>query len=240
MSEKKKLGIIGGMGPKATVYMFDKIVEMTAAKSDRDHIEIFIHNNTMIPDRTMAILHKGKSPVPELVRSAKILQEMGADLLIIPCMTSHHFLNEIQSSVGIPIINAIAETAHYISENYSEVESVGILATSGTIKSGLFQRSLEYQDIVPLVLPDEDQDNFIMSTIYGEKGIKAGFITPQITGQLKAACNRLIENGAGLIIAGCTEIPLALTQKDIPVPLIDVMWVLSTVAIQKCIETGAK
>jgi len=235
LSGKKKLGIIGGMGPQATVYMFNKIVQMTGAKSDKDHIEIFIHNNTLIPDRTRAIVHNDNSPVPELIRSAKILQKMGADVLIIPCMTSHYFLKEIQKAIETPIINAIDKTVTYISNTHDRIGSAGILATSGTIQSRLFQRSLLDNDIQPIILSDDAQDNLVMSSIYGKRGIKAGFITPQTKDQLLRACDLLIKKGASLIIAGCTEIPLAMSQKDIHVPFIDVIEILSSVAIRKCL-----
>ena len=223
------------MGPDATVYMFNKIVKMVNARNDQDHIEIFIHNNTNVPDRTKAILYGGPSPLDELIRSARILEQMGADILIVPCMTSHYFLKDMQKAIEIPIINAIEETVTFISNNYNKIRSAGILASSGTIKSNLFQRRLSDNDIIPMVPSDDAQDNLVMASIYGEKGIKAGFVTWQTRDQLIKACDLLIKKGAGLIIAGCTEIPLAISQKDIHVPYIDVMEILSRVAIRKCL-----
>ncbi len=106
----KKLGIIGGMGPEATVSMYTLVVRMTSAGNDQGHLEIFIHNNNRIPDRTKAIMGVGVSPVKELLRSAHYLEQSGADVIIIPCITSHFFLKDIQQHLTIPILNAVEET----------------------------------------------------------------------------------------------------------------------------------
>lgn len=108
---KKTIGILGGMGPLATSDLFKKIIDVTDVDKDQDYPRVLIDNNTNIPDRTMAILHGGESPVPEMVRSTTVLSEMGADVLIIPCNTAHYFYNVIADSVTIPVLNMIKETA---------------------------------------------------------------------------------------------------------------------------------
>ena len=127
----KTVGIIGGMGPLATVDLFGKIVNLTDAKCDNDHIHILIDNNTYIPDRTSYILGDGENPIDELVKSAKRLKNMGADFLIMPCNTAHYFYNDIINNVSIPFINMIEETANYI--NNKNIKKVGLLSTTGTI-----------------------------------------------------------------------------------------------------------
>ena len=236
MSNRKKLGIIGGMGPDATVCMFQKIVKMTSACKDQEHIEIFIHNNTNIPDRTRSILYGGKSAINELLRSALILEKMGADVLIVSCMTAHYYMVDIQEAVDIPVINAIEQTVVAITQGYPEARNIGILATTGTVKASLFQKSLDKYRLAPIVLPDDFQENLIMSAIYGEKGIKAGFLSDDVRMKLRKGANYLIEHGAELIIAGCTEIPLALVQDDLHVPLLDPMDILAETAIQWCLK----
>ncbi|MFR5602049.1 MAG: aspartate/glutamate racemase family protein, partial [Lachnospiraceae bacterium] len=99
------IGIIGGMGPLATCDLFDKMTRMTAATTDQEHVHIIIDSNTCIPDRTQAILHGGPSPVPEIKKSAKRLENMGASLLIMPCNTAHYFYDEICQDLSLPLLH---------------------------------------------------------------------------------------------------------------------------------------
>ena len=231
---RKKLGIIGGMGPQATIYMFNKIVSMTPAETDQEHIEILIHNNTKIPDRTQAILNNGKSPLEQLIRSGRILEQMGADVLIVPCMTSHYYFDDLKKQMTIPIINAIEQTANHVGNNYPTIKNIGILATSGTLKSNLFQNYLLQQNLNPIVPSDNVQKNFVMEAIYGSEGIKAGFINQHTKNKLLEAAKTMIHDGAEVLIAGCTEIPLVIQDKDFDIPIVDTMEVLSRAAIAYC------
>ncbi|GAH53208.1 unnamed protein product, partial [marine sediment metagenome] len=108
---EKIIGILGGMGPEATVDLFHKIIKFTPAKKDQDHFRIIIDNNPKIPDRTAAILGKGEDPLPALQETARNLEKAGVDFIIIPCNTAHYFLPQIQKSVNIPVLNMIEETA---------------------------------------------------------------------------------------------------------------------------------
>lgn len=235
MTSKKILGIIGGMGPEATVYMFNRVVATSQVERDQDHIEIFIHNNTCVPDRTDSILHGGPSPLKELVRSARILQGIGANLLIMPCMTSHYYFDEVQRSVSIPIINAIEQTVLSASIEWPKIKRVGLLATTGTIRSGLFQNALKDKGIISLIPAKEFQCDLVMSAIYGPNGVKAGCKTSSPRNKLKDASAHLIDQGAEVIIGGCTEIPLVLRQEDVQVPFLDPMEVLAKVAVVECL-----
>ena len=230
----KKLGILGGMGPEATAYFFYKIVSMTNAQSDENHIEIFIHNNTKIPDRTASILSKRRSPLEELLRSARILEEAGADLIVMPCMTAHHYIQLLQEKIDTPILNAIELCGNYIAEKEPPIRNVGILATTGTIKSALFQDTLLRYGISSIVPQDALQQGLVMESIYGLRGIKAGYKDEEVKKKLIEAGQNLIERGADVIIAGCTEIPLVIGNEEVSVPFIDPMEILAQVAIQKC------
>ena len=105
---QKSIGIIGGMGSLATCDLFKKIIDMTDAKSDQEHIHICIDCNTNIPDRTKAILGGGENPIPEMVRSGIRLQSMGADVLVMPCNTAHYFYDKITPFFDIPLLNRVA------------------------------------------------------------------------------------------------------------------------------------
>ena len=107
---EKIIGILGGMGPEATIDLFTKIVKSTKAKKDQDHLRILIDNNPKIPDRTLAIQKKGPSPLPRLIQSAKTLEKAGADFIIIPCVTAHYYVDRLQKRVNIPILHIAEET----------------------------------------------------------------------------------------------------------------------------------
>ena len=108
------IGIIGGMGPLATCDLMNKIIRFTDAQKDQDHIRICVDSNTNIPDRTTAILHHGKTPVPELVKSALRLEAMGAQLLIMSCNTAHYFYNDVIPYLDVPFMSMIEETVKYL------------------------------------------------------------------------------------------------------------------------------
>lgn len=220
------IGILGGMGPEATSYLYDKIIKSTPAKKDQDHVPIVIFNNPQIPDRTEAILHNGETPVNEIVKTAHKLEEAGADFIVMPCNTSHYFIKEISSSVRIPIVDMIFETFKFIREKYPDVKKIGLLATNGTVQSRIYHKIFEKSEIEVLDLAEFEQEVFVMDSIYGDKGIKAGR-KKDASSRLLTAVNSLKNNGAELIIMGCTEIPLVLKQKLTDAVLIDPMKIIA-------------
>lgn len=207
---KKAIGIVGGMGPKATLDMFEKLLDHTDAHSDAEHIRVYIDCHTGIPDRTRAILEGGESPVPYIVESAKKLADCGADFLLIPCNTSHYFYDEIADLSPIPVMHMIRETVKSVKQ--TDVTCVGLLATDGTLRSGVYQRELESQGIAVLCPSDEGQRE-VMRLIYD--GVKAGAETFDVSKILEELA-RLREAGAQRIILGCTELPLGFTAYGIP------------------------
>ncbi len=228
--KEKVIGILGGMGPEASCEIFRRIIKNTQAKTDADHIRVIMDSNTKIPDRTRAILNGGISPVDEMIKTAKNLQNAGADFIIIPCMTAHFFIDIVQKVIDIPIINALSETNKYINEGYPTLTEIGLLATSGTIATGLFQNFLINKKVIT---PEEKiQENLVMNTIYGVNGIKAGNTSPEIIETLAGVVDELKEKGAKGIISGCTEISLVMNPKLIDIPLIDPLTVLARRAIE--------
>lgn len=221
MNEDKVIGIIGGMGPEATASLFTKIIKNTKAEKDQDHYRVVIDSNPKIPDRTAAILGRGQSPVDAIVTAGKNLEKIGASFLILPCITSHYFIEEIQDHLCVPVINAIEELYKYIVSKNSSVSKIGLLATSGTIKSGLFNKYLLNMEVL---IPDEEaQENQVMEAIYGKNGIKSGNTGKGPSLLLQQTAEDLINRGADIIIAGCTEVGLALKQDQIAKALIDPM-----------------
>lgn len=226
----KVIGIIGGMGPEATANFYMKIIKATKAKKDQEHFHVIIDSNVKTPDRTAAILGTGESPVKVLVQTGKNLELLGVDVACIPCITSHYFIKDIQKELSYPILNALVEVRKYIIENYPEVTKIGVLATSGTIKTGLFEKYLTDFNVI---YPDEtSQTEKVMKSIYGEKGIKSGNMEGEPLKLLKEASNEMIDKGAELLISGCTEIGLVLKQSHVAKPLLDPMEVVANVVVK--------
>lgn len=202
--QMKTIGVIGGMGPLATVQLYERIVMKTYAKKDQDHIHVIIDSNTNIPDRTEAIFGMGESPINELIKSAKLLESYGADILIMPCNTAHYFINDIKKNINIQIINMIEEAVKFTYNKYSNKAIVGILATDGTIKTRIYEKY--YSDYgIKTVTPNKTQ-NKVTKFIYDI--IKGGRLE-EGTDLLFEAVNELKELGANTFLLGCTELSSA-------------------------------
>ncbi len=202
--KKKTIGIIGGMGPLATVDLFRKIVQNTKAACDGEHLHILIDNDTSIPDRTAAILGGGESPVPALVRSAALLQGAGAELLVMPCNAAHYYRTAVQKRVGIPLLDMIGLAAKVLL--LRGIKKAALLATRGTVLGGVYRRALEPSGIT-LITPDETGQQIITDLIYG--GVKAGRADYDAT-RAAAVMEDMLGRGAETLILGCTELPPAM------------------------------
>jgi aspartate racemase len=230
---EKIIGILGGMGPEATIDLYTKIVKGTKVKRDQDHLRILVDNNPKIPDRTLAIKKKGPSPLPQLIRSAKILEKAGADFIIIPCVTAHHYFKPLQERIRIPILHLIEISVQYLKTKWKRISKVGLLATTGTIQTGLFQKAFSHTGIEVVVPDPEIQEYWVMEAIYGKQGIKVMGPSENSKRLILKASERLVRLGAQAIIAGCTEVPLVLKEGDLLVPVIDPISILAKTAIEK-------
>lgn len=225
--EEKVIGILGGMGPEATADLFKRIIRATPAEKDQDHIRVIIDSNPKIPDRTAAIIGGGSSPLPEMTRTAKNLEKAGADLIIIPCNTAHHYYEELKRSVRIPILNMVELTAQTIKEIFPNVKRIGLIGTTGTVRAGIYNRALEKSGVEVIYPPEKLQDQ-VMEAIYGN--VKAGR-TLEGKEIIAKVATHLIEEGAEIIIYGCTEVSLVLKSEDLPVPVVDPLQILAETAV---------
>lgn len=222
---KKTIGILGGMGPEATVGLFRTIVAGTRAGNDQDHIPILINNNPLIPDRSAYINGEGPSPVPAMISGIKMLEEMGADFIIIPCNTAHYFFDDILPYVHIPVVNMIDESALWAKQKFSDLRLYGLLSTTGTYNTNLYQTWYEKNNL-QIVVPDPSFRDRTMKAIYGKYGLKTGEKDKPF-GVLIDTVDHLIRKGAEGIIAGCTEISLVIRDEHLPVPLINPLNILA-------------
>ena len=212
---KKTIGILGGMGPLATVDLFRKITVHTDAKSDQEHPRVVIDSNTDIADRTEALLHGGADPTPEMIKSAQHLERIGADVLIMPCNTAHCFYDAVAASVHIPMLHMIALTCDALRER--GVKRAGLLATDGTVQTGIYQRAFADSGIA-LLTPEGDDQAAVMDVIYD--GVKSGDLAYD-TAAFRRACEGLLSRGAETLILGCTELPLAFELYHLDYPAVD-------------------
>lgn len=227
---EKILGIIGGMGPEATVDFYSRIIKLTTVNKDQDHFRVIIDSNSKIPDRTSAILYNGPSPLSELINTAKNLEKLHVEVAGIPCITAHYYLDEIRKNTSIQILSATEVINDKIKKVYPHLKKVGILATSGTVKTKLFDQQLVDLDI--LYPSDESQEKKVMEAIYGDEGIKKIGVNKKSLNLLIAAGNELIDKGAEIIIAGCTEIGVILNEDHFNCPFMDPMDVLAEYMIK--------
>lgn len=242
MSEKI-IGIMGGMGPDSTVELYSRIISYCrrlGASRDQDHPEVIISSVPSTPDRTAAILGDGPDPEPELFRSAERLEAAGADFIAIACNTAHYYLTSIRNRISIPVLDPMELTARYISSHHKGLRRVGILATTGTVASKLFQKALGRYSLTPIV-PDTGLQERLMVAIYGSAGVKATGNTSPTSPVVKIIClvaRELINQQAEGLIAGCTEITLGLKHVKLPVSLFDSLEILAMVSAHIALDVA--
>lgn len=219
------------MGPAATVDLFSKIVALTPAESDQDHLRILIDNNPSIPDRTAAILGLGESPVPSLSESAQTLIRAGADFLVMPCVTAHYYYDQVAESLPIPMLNLVDEMIDEVKVRHPKVKRTGLMATTGTITGHVFDRKIERAGL-SLVIPEGDNQNRLMQAIYGPSGIKRGCLEGEPKDILHHVAAALIRSGAEILFAACTEISLVLKVGELPVRVVDGLEVLARRSVE--------
>ena len=225
-----KVGVLGGLGPKATAYFMDLVIDNTKASCDQDHIDMIVYNHASIPDRTSYILdNSNDNPVPYLIKDAKMLESLGCNYLVMPCNTSHFMYDEIKKSIKIPLINMPYEVSKLINEN-NEIKKVGILATKGTLKAKIYERYLEKE----VFYPSEETDNKVMDLIYEKvkKGVKVN------KREFYDILEEYFENNCDVLIMGCTELSVIVRDNDLYFDsrLIDSLKVL----VDKTIELSGK
>ena len=226
MNSFKTIGIIGGMGPMATYDLGMKILDNTVSTCDQDNVPLLIDCNTRIADRTKAILCGGADPVPELKKSAKRLEEAGADAIVISCNTAHYFYDSICEDIDIPVIHMPRETAKQLAEK--GVKKAGILATDGTCKAGIYGKALEEVGIEALY-PSEENQKAIMSLIYDH--VKAGLMDFSDV-DIEGIVSEMQKKGAEMLILGCTELPIVFDSiGGAAIPAIDPTVVLARAAV---------
>lgn len=228
MKHEKTLGVIGGLGPIATAHFLELVINMTDAKCDQEHLDMIIYNTPSTPDRTAYILENTQpDPLPRMLSVGQALAQQGVSRIAIPCMTAHYFFSQLEAGISVPLINSVAETVRHLKEN--GIQKVGIMATDGTIRSGIFHRELEKQGLCPIT-PGEQVQKDVMHLIFNN--VKSG--TPAEMDRFFAAADALRHQGAQAIILGCTELSLIKRDYRIGPGFLDAMEVLAQQAVLTC------
>lgn len=224
----KTLGIMGGMGPLATAYYMELVVRMTDAERDADHIPMIVYNRPAVPDRTEYILGRsGLSPVGEIRKGVLELEQSGAEVIGVPCVTSHYFYNTFSDGVHAHVINMVGETVAQL--DAAGIRNVGIMATDGTLACGYLQEALDRAGIASVV-PDTRGQQKVMDIIYDQ--IKANREV-SVENFLSVAA-QLHDNGAETVLLGCTELSLVRREVTLGSGFLDMLEVLAGASVTAC------
>lgn len=214
------------MGPDTTVDFMAKVIAATPAAKDQDHAHLLVDQNPGLPNRQEALLGRGEDPGPAMAAMARGLERAGADFLVMPCNTAHAFAPVIREAVSIPLLSIVDVTV----DACRDQDAVGVMATAGCIRAGLYQDALAAAGIAP-ILPDDAAIEEITRLAFA---IKLGDRGQEVTAGMKALADALVAQGAGTLVAACTEIPLVLTQDLLGVQLVSSTDVLARATAAIC------
>lgn len=231
----RTLGLLGGMGPAATVDVLDKIVKATPATRDQEHIPILVRCIPQIPDRTEALLGRGPSPLGDLMQGAADLRQWGAQILAIACNTAHHWYGPVQEAFGGPVVH-IADAVVQALRERGSIGPVGIMATSGTMASGFYQRRLASSGYEVLVPPPADQSRFVDHAV---ARAKAGE-WDEARYAARSAARHLLRRGAKQIVLACTELPPTLMPVTTDRDLLDANMALAQACVRAALGPASR
>ena len=209
---RKIVGVLGGMGPDATVDFMQKVIAATPADLDQDHVHMLVDHDPSVPGRQAAILDGGEDPGPAIAAMAVRLERAGADFLVMPCNTAHFYAPQIVDAVDIPLLSIIDVTVAAC----ADYTAVGLMATEGCLQGGLYQDAFTAIGIEIVLPTDQELSEFMRLTFR----IKSGERDAELVEGMRSLAEALVARGAGAIVAGCTEIPLVLSDNILDVAMI--------------------
>jgi len=231
----KIVGVIGGMGPEATVDLMRRVIRATPAQDDIDHIRMIVDNNPKVPSRIEAIIEgTGESPAPVLVEMGRKLQAYGADFLVIPCNTAHHYLNDIRSAVSVPVIDMIELTVDAVLRENPALKTTGLLASQAVLQTDLYMKRFQERG-VDLVYPHDELQDELMTAI---RTIKTGRYGNREKSILRSAADDVIKRKAEALIIACTELSLIADALEPEVKLYDSAQILAETVVRMAKEEG--
>lgn len=220
----KVIGIIGGMGPAATVDFMARVMAQTPAKNDQQHLRMLVEHNPRIPSRQLAMRGSGESPGPTLAAMARCLEIAGADLLVMPCNLAHAWQSDIEAASGVPFISIVDATVESALSRSDGESAIGLMTTPGCFAAGLYQQALA-DNGRSVISQTSDELEATMKLV---ERIKGGDLSSELVTAMRAQADRLIARGAKVLIAACTEFPLVLDES-----MFDVAFISSTDELAK-------
>lgn len=215
------VGVLGGMGPAATVDFMDKLIKATGAEKEQDNLRLLVDCNPHVPDRNTAAI-EGIHPGPVIAEMAAGLERQGAQFVVMACNTAHAYEADIRAALTVPFVSLIAESAAALVKRHPAAKRVGLLAGTGCLQARLYQDALASRGVEAVLLDEAAQQRF-MTLLYQ---IKRGDSSDAARAEMRALADVLIASGAEVVMAACTEVPLVLSAGDIAVPLLDTTQVL--------------
>jgi len=206
------LGVLGGMGPLATVDFLRKLIEETPASRDEDHIPVITYCVPQIPMRPAAILDGGESPLAAMLEGIRTLKRAGAIAIAIPCNTAHFWYEELERDGGLPIIHIADAALAQLEARRIDGGVIGLIATTGTLAAGFFQQRLAARGYRCVLNSDDDQQRLVLKAITHVKANELDAAAPLI----ETAIAKLQQAGAQAVILGCTETPVVLDRLSPP------------------------
>lgn len=236
MSKKHILGIVGGMGSQASIWLMNRIIALSNVDKDQDYLEIVLHNNSNIPDRTEAILCGGKCPLTQLKRSFELFNDYGVNVAVMACMTAYYYYDKLINSFSGELIHPLDFVIDELAKNpsFTNKSRIGLIGSSGMIYSGVFHKKLNPLDYKVICLDVEDQEKHFMQPIYKKNGFKAGNFSTENVNQFRQQADILKNKGAEIIVGACSEIPLILNQDNVDLPFIDSFDLLAHKLVDHC------
>lgn len=220
------VGILGGMGPLATVDFMRKMLQATPATIDQEHVPVVVSSIPQVPDRTEAFRGEGVSPLEAMIASGRRLAHAGAGLVVMPCNTAHIWFDDVQRAIALPMLHLVDAAIEDALAASGRSQRIGLLATDATLASGLYvnRKAGGVQWLLPTA---SEMLEFVMP---GIAAVKASQLRHG-TELLETAARALARRGATALILGCTEIPLVLDQENSPLPVIDATAALAARAV---------
>jgi aspartate racemase len=224
------VGVLGGMGPAATLDFLHKMLAATPARSDQEHVPVLVASIPQVPDRTAAFRGEGASPLPALLTSARRLAEGGAGLLVMPCNTAHLWFDDLQAALPeLPMLHLVDAALADAVEAAGPSARIGLLATDATLAAGLYPNRTPAGSALQWLMPTAGE--MLDAVMPGIAAVKSGELD-RGAALLGGAAEALARRGAQALVLGCTEIPLVLTPANAPLPVIDATAALARRAVE--------
>lgn len=226
--QRKKLGVIGGMGPLATAHFLRRVAELTPATRDQEHIPVIVWGDCQVPDRVAAILGFGESPVPAMRRGLAALEQAGATLAAIVCNTAHHWFDDLVRTSSLPLVHIVDRAVASLPQDCT---TVGLLATSATIRAGIYQRRLDAMGCATVLPAEYEQEMFVLPAIAAVKQSRVA----QAQALVERASEALRKRGAQRIVLACTELSVVASARE-ACDIVDATDTLARACVAACSE----